>query len=172
MICRCIPSHWPLWFGLLLPFAVSHAISWLLLVLSPIVFSPFVTQKCLHRDNTTTPFLPADVLAMACILFLFDAAWVLQAFALSGSETVIVALQSTFLASSTCLGVVSLLYFCFLQPRVWKILFRRRTNGSSEETTSPRSVDSTDHAKAFAMPTIVDESSVHESGMVNKTAYL
>lgn len=161
---------WPLWFGLLLPFAVSHVSTWIILLVSP-----FVILKGLHKDN---PYPFRDALAIGLILVLFDLAWVLQVIVHSaeGSVTMTAALQSIFIASSACLGVLSLLYFCFLQPHVRKALFQCTT--SSEETSSPKSEEPTSchtvNGNGTLMPTtIIDQSFVgRESGMVNKMADL
>lgn len=172
--CRCIPLKWPLWFGLLLPFAVTHVISWIILIVSP-----FLVLKGLHEDNPAVSF--RDALAVGSILVLFDLAWVLQVIALSaeGSMTMATTLQSIFIASSACLGVLSLLYFCFLQPHVKKALFQCT---SPEENSSPKLEESTSchtangSAYGNVMSTaIIDQSFVgsgRESGMVNKMADL
>lgn len=171
--CRCVPLRWPLWLGLLLPFAASHAISWVILL-----FSPFIILKGLRRDNPAAPYLPVlgNALGVASILLLFDLAWVLQVLALSADEsaTKTVVLQSMFVASSACLGTISLLYFCFLQSHVRRVLFQCNRN-SSEEIDSVGSTEcQIANGKGITMPTmIIDQSSIgDESGVVNKQADL
>lgn len=164
---RCIPLHWPLWFGLLLPFAASHALSWILLIVIPF------TSLCRDKRPTAScsPVL-REALAIGSVLFLFDLAWVLQITALStnGSAAMTTASQSVFVASSACLGVVSLLYFCFLQPHVRRILFHCNSPEKTQEISSSESTASqTSGSKVIP---VIDKSFPGENGVVNKSASL
>ena len=110
---------------------------------------------------------------MGSILLLFDLAWVLQILALSVDTTdaTTATFQSIFVVSSACLGTMSLVYFCFLQPHAREALRQCTSNNSSEGDSSPMSEKPSANGSVYA--TIIDENFVgRESGVVSKVADL
>jgi hypothetical protein len=151
-----------------MPFAASHIISWVILAASPFV----ILKYC--KDSPAAVFPFRDAIAVGFILAQFDLAWVLQITALSAdiSITQTATLQSTFVALSAFLGMTSLLYFCFLQSHVRRVLCTKKDSDSSEETGSPETKNHTSNG-TFIMPAtiIVDESFAgRESGVLSKVA--
>lgn len=164
MICRCVPWKWPLWFGLLLPFALSHLVSWIVVFLTPFVLKG-------HSPAAACPL--RDAVAFGSILLLFDLAWVLQIVALSvdTADATTTSFQTLFVICSACLGLISLVYFCFLQPHTRRALRQCIHGSSSEGTSSPMSEKPSANGSVYA--TIIDENFVgRESGLVSKVADL
>lgn len=143
-MCRCIPVRWPLWLGLLFPFVATHIVSWVILLFSPFIISKSQPQSDKRSFSTGCNPLLKEVVAIGWILFLFELAWGLQIVALSVHPATAIAavLQSAFIVSSTCLGLVALLHFCFLQLRVRRVLHPSEKCSPAEEALSGEKLDS------------------------------
>ena len=159
-----MPLRWPLWLGIVLPFVASHSVSWVALLLAPFI------QRSLHWKLERKAVLK-EALAIACIHFQFELAWMVQIIMLSTDTTAAMttALQSIFIATSGCLGITSFIYFCFLQPhmslRCNNYSKTPQGNGPLKSPATPECAEST--------PPIVDQSHLTgESGLIDKLADL
>ena len=149
--------------GIVLPFVASHSVSWMALLLTPFI------QKSLRWKLERKAVLK-EALAIACIHFQFELAWVVQIIRLSTDTTAAMttALQSIFIAISGCLGVTTFIYFCFLQPHVSLHCKTppQQGNGPLKSPVTPECAEST-------QPPIVDQSHLTgESGLIDKLADL
>ena len=151
--------------------------TWIVLIISPVI----VTK--LRRDSekqdlssANTPWL-REAVAIGCILFLFELAWGVQVAILSTdpSMPIAVGLQSVFIVSSACLGLVTLLHFCFLQLQVQcfhknKVLEEKdAAHASDNEYSSPTECKRAS-VKVITLP--VKPSVCEESQVVSKLADL
>lgn len=166
--------------GVLLPFAASHVIGWITLLLIPIIA---LRTRNKAPDSESPPRCDRGAFAIGFMLFLFELAWVLQVVLLSissPSTMMNIAIQSGFIVSSACLGIVTLLSSFFSLPSVKRALFPSRKTSPEdmheqlqEEGIVPMCIDckptDLDHELALlaASNPIIDQS-IDESGVVNK----
>ena len=154
---------WPLWLGIILPAGLLHVLTWLLLLVSPLIHRKHGTENTL---SSKAKLWVKEVAAIGSILFLFELAWGIQLPMLSTSPTVATAaaLQSVFIVASAFLGFSALLHFCFLQPGDRKRKKPARDSSSYRESSpernslqEPITPSSVDTIEVISLPNFTDE---------------
>ena len=168
----CIPVEWSLWLGLLLPFAAVHLVSWMVLLLSPVL------RHCAAAQSSSA--WHKETIAIGFILFFFNLAWEVEfpALVLPPGSSTAVTLKSIFIASSISLGFITLVYFCFLKPQARSALqdlFHCNCNKISPEhdIDIPQAlVHVTSDNNFEVIPVPLPQSFVEQSQMISKLADL
>ena len=149
--------------------------SWIALLLTPVILN---LKTCSNdSDSESSSRCDKGAFAIGFMLFLFELAWVFQIVVLSStspSTMLSIAMQTGFIVSSACLGIVTLLSSFFMLPSLKKAPFSNiKTSPEDTLRRLPMSIDckptDLDHELALvaASNPIIDQS-LDESGVMDK----